>query len=80
MNLVRDPNDWVCMRDGDTMFMLPNWGHQIKHYIEKYPDTGLFTCYAYLHRNAFIAGRGLDGVDCGGNAGAKSGAGQIRLG
>ncbi len=46
MNLVRDPNDWVCMRDGDTMFMLPDWGHQIKHYIEKYPDTGLFTCYA----------------------------------
>lgn len=46
MSLVRDPHDWVCMRDGDTMFLLPDWGHKIKHYIDKFPDTGLFTCYA----------------------------------
>jgi len=46
MALVLDPRDWVCMRDGDTMFLLPDWGHKIMHYIDKYPDTGLFTCYA----------------------------------
>ena len=46
MNLVPDPEDWVVMMDGDTAFLLPNFGHQIKTYTEKYPDTGLFTCYA----------------------------------
>ena len=46
MNLVTNPNDWVCFTDGDTAFLLPNWGHQVKTYVDKYPDTGLFTCYA----------------------------------
>lgn len=46
MNLVANPEDWVCLMDGDTMFVLPDWGHQIKTYTERYPDTGLFTCYA----------------------------------
>ena len=46
MNLVTDPEDWICMMDGDTAFLLSDFGHQIKTYIHKYPDTGLFTCYA----------------------------------
>lgn len=36
--------DWLCIRDGDTMFLQPDYGHIIKEYIDKYPDTGLFTC------------------------------------
>lgn len=46
MHLVNDLEDWVCFTDGDTAFLLPNFGHQVKTYIDKYPDTGLFTCYA----------------------------------
>ena len=46
MNLVANPNDWVCMMDGDVMFLLSDFGHQIQEYIDRYPDTGLFTCYA----------------------------------
>lgn len=46
MQLVTNPDDWVCMMDGDTMFLLPDFGHQIETYIARYPDTGLFTCYA----------------------------------
>lgn len=45
MNLIPD-SDWVCFLDGDTAFLLPDFGHQIHVYLEKYPDTGLFTCYA----------------------------------
>ena len=46
MNLISDPNDWVCFMDGDTAFLLPDFGHQIEHYIKAWPETGLFTCYA----------------------------------
>lgn len=46
MALVANPADWVCMMDGDTMFLLPGWGHKIQKYIDRYPDTGIFTCYA----------------------------------
>jgi GT2 family glycosyltransferase len=46
INLVTDPKDWIVLRDGDTAFIRPDWGNVIKSYIEKYPDTGLFTCYA----------------------------------
>lgn len=46
MQLIENPDDWVCFTDGDTAFLLPDFGHQIKTYTEKYPDTGLFTCYA----------------------------------
>lgn len=46
MNLVADPNDWICFMDGDTAFLLADFGHQIQNYINAWPDTGLFTCYA----------------------------------
>ena len=46
MQLVSDENDWVCFLDGDTAFLIQDFGHQIQTYIDKYPDTGLFTCYA----------------------------------
>ena len=46
MNLVQNPEDWVCLMDGDVAFLLSDFGHQMQDYIDKYPDTGLFTCYA----------------------------------
>jgi len=46
MELVIDPGDWACMMDGDTAFLLPDFGHQVQKYIDLFPDTGLFTCYA----------------------------------
>lgn len=55
MNLVTDPEDWVCMMDGDILFLLADFGHQMQHYINEYPDTGLFTCYASrAHRDRFM--------------------------
>jgi GT2 family glycosyltransferase len=45
MNLLGD-DDWAVMMDGDIMFFQANFGHIVKEYIDKYPDTGLFTCYA----------------------------------
>lgn len=38
--------EWAVMVDGDTAFLVSNFGHQIKEYIKKHPDTGIFTCYA----------------------------------
>lgn len=29
-------NDWICIRDGDMMFLTPDWGRQIKEAVEKY--------------------------------------------
>lgn len=39
------PDDcWVVLRDGDTMFLTSDWGHQIKHIIEANKDYDLITC------------------------------------
>lgn len=46
MSLVINPEDWICFTDGDTAFLRSDFGHKIQEYIDKYPDTGLFTCYA----------------------------------
>jgi hypothetical protein len=42
--LVTDPEDWLCIRDMDTLFLTSNAGSIIANYTRKYPDTGLFTC------------------------------------
>lgn len=41
---ITDPNDWACIKDGDTMYMYSDFGHKLQEYINRYPDTGLFTC------------------------------------
>lgn len=46
MNLITNPNDWVCLLDGDTAFLLPDFGHQLQEYVNRYPETGIFTSYA----------------------------------
>lgn len=42
---VPNNEDWICIRDGDTMFLTSNWSEIIKKTIERYPDTSLFGCY-----------------------------------
>jgi hypothetical protein len=46
MGLIPLPYDWACFRDGDTMFVRGDYGNCIMEYVERYPETGMFTCYA----------------------------------
>lgn len=40
------PDDaWGCLMDGDTMFLTPDYGSILWGYTERFPDTGLFTCW-----------------------------------
>jgi len=47
MSLIPNDDDWGCLLDADTMFLTPNFGHQIQDIINKYQNdnVGLFTCY-----------------------------------
>lgn len=39
------PDDcYVCLRDGDTMFLTPDWGKQIESIIENNSEFDLITC------------------------------------
>jgi GT2 family glycosyltransferase len=38
-------NDWIIIRDYDTMWMTWDYLPKIQKYITKYPNTGLFTTY-----------------------------------
>jgi len=39
------PDDsWICFLDGDIMLLNKDWGHHLEEIVNKYPDTGLFTC------------------------------------
>lgn len=42
--LVPKEEDWICFTDLDSMFLIPEIGNQLQNYINKYPETGLFTC------------------------------------
>lgn len=46
MQLIADPEDWGCLCDGDMAFLMSDFGNHIQEYIDKYPTTGLFICYA----------------------------------
>lgn len=35
-------NDWICLLDGDSMFLESNFGHIAQDYINKYPECKLF--------------------------------------
>lgn len=38
-------NDWICLRDGDTMFLRPDWGAQIEEIIKRHGnDYDLLGC------------------------------------
>lgn len=46
MSLVNN-DDWVCFIDCDVAFLeTSDFGHLIQGYIDRYPETGMFTCYA----------------------------------
>lgn len=38
-------NDWVCLRDLDTMFLTHDAPNIIEKYVKQLPNTGIFTCY-----------------------------------
>lgn len=46
MDKIQNPKDWLCILDGDTMFLQPDFGHQLEDYVRKYPGTGMFVSYA----------------------------------
>lgn len=55
------PNDWICFIDADTCFFeTSDIGHVLEAYIIKYPDTGLFTCYASRCHYDFQTKKGLN--------------------
>lgn len=37
--------DWLIIKDIDTLFLLPDTVRHIHHYTEMFPSTGLFTCF-----------------------------------
>lgn len=42
-----EENDWICFMDGDVAFLeMSDFGHVLQEYINAYPETGMFTCYA----------------------------------
>lgn len=46
-------DDWVCLMDWDAMFLCPTAIKELYGYVEKYPDTGLFTCWTNrIHKGA----------------------------
>lgn len=45
MSLIGE-QDWACFLDGDTAFLRSDFGFRLKEYTERYPDTGMFICYA----------------------------------
>ncbi len=44
--LVSNEEDWICITDGDVLFLTSNYGKQLEDIIEKYKNenVGLFTC------------------------------------
>ena len=38
-------DDWMVLRDIDTMFLTPDAPNIIEDYIRAFPDTAIFTCY-----------------------------------
>lgn len=43
MRMIPD-NDWACFMDGDMMFLMPDWGHQIQQAVIDNSDAGIITC------------------------------------
>lgn len=58
--MLLSPEDWCCILDGDTAFLRSDFGQVIPQYVEKYPDTGMFTCYASRCHYQFQVPAGID--------------------
>lgn len=58
---IVDKNDWVCFMDADTAFLeMSDFGDVIQAYIDRYPNTGIFTCYATRCHYSRQKRRGVD--------------------
>lgn len=44
MIMERSDADYVCLMDGDIMFLHNDFGHHIANVIRRYPDGGIYTC------------------------------------
>lgn len=45
VKLVPNSDDWICLVDGDLMFLQSDFGHQLQEIIDLHGnDVGLFTC------------------------------------
>jgi GT2 family glycosyltransferase len=55
MSLLPNEEDFACLRDGDTMFLTPDYGKQIADIIEMYKNhnVGIFTCLTNRIKNKF---------------------------
>lgn len=40
-----DDDDWLCIMDVDAMFLTSTQPRLLQQYVDKYPNTGVFTCY-----------------------------------
>lgn len=43
-SLVPNDDDWILFRDADTQFLTSDYGKQLQDIVDRYPNTGLFTC------------------------------------
>lgn len=48
--------DWICIRDGDTMFLRSDWGKRIESTVNQFGDEyGLISCFTNrLNPNAMV--------------------------
>lgn len=42
---VPSDDDWIALVDADTMWLRPDFGHQLEEIISANPCTGMFTCW-----------------------------------
>jgi GT2 family glycosyltransferase len=59
-DLIKNPEDWLVIMDGDTAFLRSDFGEVINSYVTLYPETGLFTCYASRCHYATQVPEGVD--------------------
>lgn len=44
MQNISSEDDWMCFTDADSMFLTPNYGHQLDEIVKIYPTHGILTC------------------------------------
>ncbi len=55
-----EEEDWICLKDYDTLFLLPDTIRQIDQYTHLYPGAGILTCYT----NRIANSEQLTGLSC----------------
>lgn len=63
MSLLPNDDDWMCFTDLDTCFLDPKDPEKIEYFIDKYPDTGIFTCYTNRVGNKYQLLNGIKSED-----------------